>query len=217
MSMLDAVAWSNSPLQLVSQARLVDILDHQLANLREDRLEASGVHVEDNQAYVVFDNQRFVAEIGLPMQAEPPRGRIIHVDFHDDRVDGYEDITRDVRGQRWLLLVEALERSRRYTPLVVEAEADWTGAHSWPLDFEVPSSNKGFEGVACIPHDGGTTLLGLCEVLRHNLQCRHHGTFPADHPSARRAGTPLVRQSLYELISSIDGQAVRAGSRVTSC
>lgn len=161
---LGPVGWSNATLEIVSHAPLADHLEHALDDRDVDALEASGVHVDGRHAYVVFDNTEFVARVTLPLSRGSVRDTIIDVSSDDDRVEGYEDITWDAANERWLLLVEAVKRSDdARTPLVVEANADWDVMGSRHVGFEVPSRNKGFEGLACVERDGDHLLLGLCE------------------------------------------------------
>jgi hypothetical protein len=160
---LGSVAWSNAMLEVVEQVRLkdhlVDVLDDDDA-----RLEASGVHVHGDHAYIVFDNRVFVARVPLPPSDGTADVEIIDIDVDDDRIDGFEDLTWDAANQRWLLLVESVEHADGdRTPLVVELTAEWDVGRTRHLDFVVASRNKGFEGLACVPRDGVVRLLGLCE------------------------------------------------------
>ena len=55
------------------------------------------------------------------------------------------------------------------------------------------------------PHQLDRNLL----LLRHIIQCRHHGTFPAKHRSARQVETPLdpqfaMRRNLPEKAAGVD-------------
>lgn len=76
---LGPVGWSNAPLEIVSDAPLADHLEHALDDRDVDALEASGVHVDGQHAYVVFDNTEFVARVTLPLSRGSGRDAIIDV------------------------------------------------------------------------------------------------------------------------------------------
>lgn len=165
-----SVGWANAPLTLVAHARLADLLANASGPQIDGPLEASGVHVDDRGAHVVFDNSAVVARVALDLSWRSPDNVFLdvrHAVAGDDRIHGYEGVAWDPANDRWLLLVEAVKRSRsRHAAMVVEVRDDGRGARRRYLDVELPSGNKGMEGLACVTREGRTVLLALCEGNR---------------------------------------------------
>jgi hypothetical protein len=140
------------------------------------RWEASGVLAIGGGFYVVCDNRRAVVRLAGNLAATDDVVRL------PGGGGGYEDLAHDPVTGRFYLLVESLRNGRRWMSRVEEYDADLQPlSHGW-LDFELPSSNKGMEGVTCVRRAGTTYLLGLCE-----------GNFCADGSRGRTPGGGRVQ------------------------
>ena len=60
-------------------------------------------------------------------------------------------------------VAEPVEQLRGHLAEVHEYDAQGRHLSRAVLEFRLPSSNKGLEGLSCIQRDGETFLLGLCE------------------------------------------------------
>jgi hypothetical protein len=149
------------PLELVSEAKIFDILEGSL----DPRLEASGVLAKDGRFYVIFDNLPHIACIGPDLAGATRDNHLIMQDRGHRR--GFEDIAYDPWSDRFYVLIESLRRGRGvYMAAVQEYDAGFRYAGSAWLDFPLDRPNKGLEGLTCVHRDGQIYLLGLCEGNR---------------------------------------------------
>jgi hypothetical protein len=162
------VVFSGQELLLVRESRLAALLP----TGHSHRWEASGVLALDGRLYVVCDDLRAIARLGENLL---PTDDV--VTLPDGRGRGYEDLAHDPATGRFYLLVESLRNGSHWMARVEEYDADLQPvSHGW-LDFDLPSSNKGMEGLTCVRRSGTTYLLGLCE-----------GNFCADGSRGRTPG-----------------------------
>jgi hypothetical protein len=141
-------------LRLLREAPLGDLLPA----ARHGRWEASGVLAYDGRLHVVFDNVRAVAV--LTDELAPT---LEVVGLPSGRGQGYEDLARDPLTGHFYLLIESLRRKLGWMARVEEYDDRFRlVSHGW-LDFDLPSSNKGLEGLTCVQRLGHTYVLGLCE------------------------------------------------------
>ena len=77
------------PLELVSEAKIFDILEGSL----DPRLEASGVLAKDGRFYVIFDNLPHIACIGPDLTGAAGGNHLIMQEKGHRR--GFEDIAYD--------------------------------------------------------------------------------------------------------------------------
>jgi hypothetical protein len=147
-------------LDLRAEAKIADLLGAD----PDARLEASGVVVVDDLAYVIFDNTPQIARLGIGLDPHDPVNRLLDQERSDDT--GYEDIAYDPESRRFFVLIEALARGDEEVAKVREYDEDLRYRSSGWLDFPLPAANKGLEGLACVRRDGELYLVGLCEGNR---------------------------------------------------
>jgi hypothetical protein len=148
-------------LELVREAKVFDILAGRL----DPRLEASGVLAKDGLFYVIFDNIPHIACIGPELSPAAVANHVIEQDRGHRR--GFEDIAYDRRHGRFYVLIEALPRGHgKFLAAVQEYDINFGYLGIAWLDFPLDRPNKGLEGLTCVPRDGETYLLGLCEGNR---------------------------------------------------
>jgi hypothetical protein len=148
-------------LELVREAKIFDILPGSL----DPRLEASGVLVNDEMFYVIFDNLPHIACIG-PELSRPAGGNRMIVQERGHR-SGFEDIAHDPQTGRFYVLIESLPRGRgTFMAAVQEYDANFRYIGRAWLDFPLDRPNKGLEGLTCVRRVGQAYLLGLCEGNR---------------------------------------------------
>ena len=148
-------------LELVKEAKIFDILE----GSPDPRLEASGVLVKDGLFYVIFDNLPHIACIG-PELSRAARDNHMIMQVMGHRC-GFEDIAHDSRTGRFYVLIESLRRGKgKFMAAVQEYDANFRYIGSAWLDFPLDRPNKGLEGLTCVPREGQTYLLGLCEGNR---------------------------------------------------
>ena len=135
-------------------------LDELLGEFAPQRLEASGVCIQDGMAIVVFDNLAQMARIDPSLEVGAGGHALIGLPVQGT---GYEGITWDQAERRFYVVVEAVEHTEGFRGQVqvfderlVLLETLWLG---YPLDAE----NKGFEGLVHMRRGGVEYLLGLCE------------------------------------------------------
>jgi hypothetical protein len=129
-----------------------------LPTARHGRWEASGVLAYDGRLRVVFDNVRAVAVLTDDLA---PTREVVRLP--SGRGQGYEDLARDPLTGHFYLLIESLRRKAGWMARVEEYDDRFRKvSHGW-LDFDLPSSNKGLEGLTCVQRSGHTYVLGLCE------------------------------------------------------
>ncbi len=143
-------------LQLIAERKL----DELLGEFAPQRLEASGVCIQDGMAIVVFDNLAQMARIDPSLEVGAAGHALIGLPVQGT---GYEGITWDQAERRFYVVVEAVEHTEGFRGQVqvfderlVLLETHWLG---YPLDAE----NKGFEGLVHMRRGGVEYLLGLCE------------------------------------------------------
>ena len=106
------------PLELVSEAKIFDILEGSL----DPRLEASGVLAKDGRFYVIFDNLPHIACIGPDLAGAAGDNHLIMQEKGHRR--GFEDIAYDPWSDRFYVLIESLRRGRAaYMAAVQEYDA----------------------------------------------------------------------------------------------
>ena len=168
------------PLELVSEAKIFDILDGTL----DPRLEASGVLAKDGLFYVIFDNLPHIACIG-PELAGAARDNdvIMQEKGPPPRLRGHR-----VRPVAWPLLrahrIAAPRPRRRTWPRCRNTTPTSAILGSAWLDFPLDRPNKGLEGLTCVHREGQTYLLGL--VRGQQVQRRRGRPYP------RRRADPRV-------------------------
>ena len=126
--------------------------------------EASGVVALPPICFVVFDNVRRVAQIGLHLELESDDHRWVSA---DRRSEGYEAVTYRASTKRFYLMIEALKHpDGTYKAAVEEYDHRWRfKARRW-VDFAFEKRNTGFEGLAAVDYRGRRYLLALCEGSR---------------------------------------------------
>jgi hypothetical protein len=143
-----------------------------------EKFEASGVVKRNDDILVVFDSCMQIAQLTIDGPATKPvfsgSAWIIPTLTDVDGVKGFEGITRNrmLGDDKLYMVVESLERTNEkgkkfYNGKVVTLNQSYSGAGEW-LDYGLPSSNKGFEGVAVItsPSKKKPRLFALCEGNR---------------------------------------------------
>lgn len=145
-------------LELVEEQKLARLL----GDLEPSRrLEASGVCFQGGFSFVVFDNSRRVARIGLQPLSVTPEAMII---LPVGRARGFEGIAFDPERRHYFLLVESSNVGPGvFKALVEEYDEDFRLLDNQELDFVLPAENKGFEGIAHMRRAEGEYLLCLCE------------------------------------------------------
>ena len=145
-------------LELVDEAKIRTLL----GNPPEKRFEASGVCVQDDACYVIFDNTSHLARFKLTeSRLSPLDSRLfpLHSPF-----SGYEDIAYDPQAKRFFLLIEAQKvSSGRYQARIEEYDQELNFLSTQWADFPFKHKNKGLEGLTCVYLDERLYLLGLCE------------------------------------------------------
>ena len=144
-------------LQLVAEYKFARLFGPEAG----DRLEASGVCAWEGAFYVIFDHWPHVARIEnrLPLDSADRR-------WFRQRGEsaGYEDITFDEGRRRFCLLIESAEFAPGvFKARVEEYDEDFRYVEGNWLDFELPSANKGLEGLTYAGRGGGDFLLAMCE------------------------------------------------------
>ncbi|MBF0357285.1 MAG: hypothetical protein HQL70_01685 [Magnetococcales bacterium] len=143
-----------------------------------EKFEASGVVKRNDDILVVFDSCLQIAQLTIDGPSTKPvfngRAWIIPTLTNVEDVKGFEGITRNrmLGDDKLYMVAESLERSdekgkKFYNGKVVTLDQSYSGAGEW-LDYRLPSSNKGFEGVAVITSPGKKKprLFALCEGNR---------------------------------------------------
>jgi hypothetical protein len=145
-------------LQLVKQRKFADLIDPPRIGAV---YEASGVIAMPPHCFVVFDNVRRVAQIGLHLREDSDDHRWVGVDRYGE---GYEAITYSRRAKRFYLMIEALKHpDGTYKAAIEEYDNRWRfKARRW-VDFSFEKRNTGFEGLASLDYRGHHYLLALCE------------------------------------------------------
>jgi hypothetical protein len=151
------------PLELVRQVKLADALSPVAPEL--DRLEASGVMLQEGLLWVIFDNLPHVAGIGSSLVP----GRSVPVMVRQPGpAPGYEDIAHDeVTGQRFLLIESAAVPGSGFRPQIDEYDSHWRRISRRWVELDLEHPNKGLEGLTCIRRGGRQYLLALSEGNRN--------------------------------------------------
>lgn len=181
--------WRRQSLKMIDSMPIAG----QIGDLRgRGKFEASGIAARNHHYYVVFDGQESFGYLNSGMQFRDPDSQLIgHVG--DD--SQYESITYRQRTDTFFATVEAApvpqeaadrklrsrglaEGDKLYRPVFHEVKIDPHKGEAEVLrvcetDFDVRSSNKGFEAMEYIETPSGGVFVGLCEG--NNCQ-------GADHP-----------------------------------
>ena len=157
-------------LKLVRERKICDLVS---CDKPGKRWEASGILVKDGNYIVVFDDRTEIARISEDLQANNTNGLfgMAHGMY------GFEGITYNAAKQRYYLLVESRKHSNGcYKALIVEYDDKFKYLKDRPVEFLFRSSNKGFEAVACVEHNGEDFLFALCEG--NKCKCGKKGRTP---------------------------------------
>jgi hypothetical protein len=146
-------------LQLLREAKISQLLGSAARDVR--RLEASGVLVEGDTLWVIFDNVPYVVRLDAGLTPDHPDTLLLRQPVGPV---GYEDIAFDHSGGRFYLLIEAAERgSGVLMAQVYEFDRQFRMLGDGWLDAPLERANKGIEGLSVVRRDDRTHLLGLCE------------------------------------------------------
>lgn len=115
--------------------------------------EASGVAIGPKGPVVILDNSRG-ALFGAPSQPSPQA--------LTPHKDGYEGLTFD--GTHFHAVVEALKTKDGPRAQIDTYDPSWRLLHSRPVDLQLPTRNKGIEGIAHEQTGGALHLFLLCEA-----------------------------------------------------
>ncbi len=126
-----------------------------------DRLEASGVVLQDDRLWVIFDNLPHIIAIDPTLVPGPGAAHVVR---QDGPAAGYEDIARDeVTGRRFVLIESAPYPGGGFRPQIDEFDAHWRRVVRRWVELELHRPNKGLEGLDCVHRDGQRFLLALSE------------------------------------------------------
>lgn len=152
---------SASTLRLVRERKLAALLPGDLGG---NVLEASGVVVRGRDVFVVFDNIRRVARVGVDLAAKSRRHRWM------GRMrpgEGYEDIAYSGDQRRFYLLIEAEKHpDGTYKAIVEECDERFRYKGRSAVNFTFQTRKRGFEGLCAVRWRGVDYLLVLCEGNR---------------------------------------------------
>jgi hypothetical protein len=150
---------SGSPLRLLRQAKLASLLAPVAPDL--DRLEASGVVLQDGMLWVIFDNLPHIAAIDPALVPGPAAALVVR---QRGPAAGYEDIALDeVTGRRFVLIEAARTPRGGFKPQIDEYDAGWRLVHRRWVELDIEQQNKGLEGLTCVHRGGRRYLLALSE------------------------------------------------------
>lgn len=205
-------------LVLVREAKLADVLGRRLIDrLGTDRLEASGVLTTAQGLWVVFDNMPHLVRVDAALPVPDPEATVVH---HPSESQGFEDLALDVATGRFFTVIEAQERYPEvWMARVWEFDADVHPVRTRWLDLDLPSENKGIEGISHLRRGGAEYLLALTEgnhgadgaLGRRGGGGRIHVFTPQDDESWRHVATIDLPASLAAVDYS--GISVR-GNRI---
>lgn len=151
----------SSTIHLVRERKLAALLP---AEPRGAVLEASGVAARGRDVFVVFDNIRRVARVGVDLAAASRRHRWM------GRLrpgEGYEDIAYSPDQRRFYLLIEAeKDRDGTYKAIIEECDHAFRYRGRSAVNFTFQTRKRGFEGLCAVRWRGADYLLALCEGNR---------------------------------------------------
>lgn len=134
--------------------RLLPGYDH------NDEFEASGITRRGDYLYVVFDERQAIGRFHRGLYTNSALNTLIG----SGNDSNHEAITLDSHGTpNFYVAVEAVLRRGKYYPHIKEYDEDLDLQYSNRIDYEVPSGNKGFEGLAWLRRDDEDYLLGMFE------------------------------------------------------
>lgn len=190
-------------LVLLREAKLADVLGPRLLDrLGTDRLEASGVLATAHGLWVVFDNVPHLVRVDAELPVPDPDATVVH---HPSESLGFEDLALDAATGRFFTVIEAQERYPGvWMARVWEFDADVRPVRTRWLDLDLPSQNKGIEGISHLRRGGTEYLLALTEgnhgadgaVGRQVGAGRVHVFTPQDADSWRHVATIELPPSL---------------------
>lgn len=144
-------------LELVREEKLYKLLP---GRKKKSPLEASGVHVVNGEAYIIFDSLNLVGKVDPKLQSSRTNRLIPAI----SPGTGFEDITFDPREKRFYLIIEAEEDTDgKYRSFVVEYDHEFRFQRCTRLSTTFETQNKGFEGLAHHWHGHKEYLLAMCE------------------------------------------------------
>lgn len=145
-------------LKLVRERKLAPLFEG--SNLALETYEASGVVHVDGKLHIVFDNRSHIAVV--PLSLSKTNSKLIKT--RGNATSDFEGISYDASTKRFFTIVEAKRYQGERRGRVWELDQDFDRKNrEWLDDYELPSANKGFEGVAFVSHGGREFLLGLLE------------------------------------------------------
>ncbi|MER5890628.1 hypothetical protein ABT160_42955 [Streptomyces sp. NPDC001941] len=172
-------------LRLVKEARLRDLVGKQAGT----RLEASGVLYRGGVFLVVCDNVRDLLRVGSELSPKAPENGVLRARAGKRAAQGYEDLAYDPSGDRYFALTESVAVKGRkkaagrggekgkgkgaakgadpgFRAKVRAYDGKLRPGREAVLDFPLPDTGKGIEGLECVVRGGTAYLLGLCEGNR---------------------------------------------------
>eukprot|EP01083_Nonionella_stella_P075125 204027_1 len=144
---------------------------------QDDQYEASGVlyDILRDVYWVVFDNLHSISKLSSDLARSDDNLLVspstdIKINKDDD---GYEGITHDFENDVFYLLTESVgfddddSGDTFHHPIlravVYDEQSTFTQTQICAVDYDMPSDNKGLEGVDIIVIDGVKYFVGLCE------------------------------------------------------
>ncbi len=144
-------------LELVREEKLYKLLP---GRKKKSPLEASGVHVVNGDAYIIFDSLNLVGKVDPKLKSNGSNRLIPAI----SPGTGFEDITFDPVAKRFYLIIEAEEDTDgKYRSFVVEYDHEFRFQRCTRLSTTFETQNKGFEGLAHHWHGKKEYLMAMCE------------------------------------------------------
>jgi hypothetical protein len=159
-------------MRLLRERKLEDLLDPPRAGAP---FEASGVIAIGKHCFIVLDNVRRVARVGLHLRPGSDAHLWVGTKRHGE---GYEAITYNAVEGRFYLMIEAQKHpDGTFKGIIEEYDDRWRFRGGRWIDFPFEKRNTGFEGLASMNHGGQHHLLALCEGgnCRGRGKDRNHG------------------------------------------
>jgi len=145
-------------LELVAEKKFYELIP---GASPDDCFEATGVANKDNNFLVVFDDTPHFARIDISLTAGHDSNRLYR---NMGKAAGYQDITYDNRGRRFLALTRGKKRDDgSIKPRINQFDPQLAYVEGRYIDYDVKGDDRQLQGIAAIWGSDQLSILAICK------------------------------------------------------
>ena len=145
-------------LELVSEKKFHELIP---GASPEDRFEATGVAHKDSNFLVVYYDTPHFTRLDISLDSGHPSNRLYR---NMAKNDGYQDITYDTRGRRFLALTLGKKRDDgSVKPRINQFDTELAYVEGRYIDYDVQGNDHILQGLAAVWRGNQLSILAICQ------------------------------------------------------